>query len=437
MAVNAANLVNFGSGGAAVGDWTYSLYALSAPSYLPLTNDTASYLTSSYPALGAIFAPTTVAYSAANTTIPYSAASSVPYKYVFGNNIFMGWNSNGNIITSADTVNWTPSAINTDYIQKAAYSGGSGVQATIAIPIVYPWQGMAYGNGVFVGIRNAPVFYANNSSVLENNSIGATAVSADNGKTWVQGTLPQYSTNMKIYWKSIGFGGGRFVASGMTDYSGANFYEALSWSYDGIEWTIPTYYAQAGSGANLSFINTIAYGGGVYVSLGSDDPSNVGWYTSGTSSLNWLPSTLPTSQKWKSVAYGAGVFVAVGSATSNGNTTAAASSTNGSSWTATTLPASLNWTSVTYANGYFVAVAALAGANALATSVDGTTWTLRAVPVVSGNRDGIAGGNGKFVFANAVSEATAGVVSLNTASSSFSLPMPPPMRGVTPYIKAT
>jgi hypothetical protein len=54
---NAANLINFGSSGLSVGDWTYSIYARSAPSYLPLNSYANNYLVSSYTALGALIVP--------------------------------------------------------------------------------------------------------------------------------------------------------------------------------------------------------------------------------------------------------------------------------------------------------------------------------------------------------------------------------------------
>lgn len=444
--VNAANLVNFGSGaGSAVGDVVYSAYPLTAPSYLPLNNDTASYLTSSYPALGAIYAPTTVAYSETTVSIPcMSVGATIPiFNFVFGNEVFLGWSSNGNIITSYDTVNWVTSAINTDYIQKATNTSANGGAEVAAIPSVNPWKGMAYGNGRFVAIRNAPVFQTGSGSSYSTSSVGATAVSVDNGQTWVQGTLPQQNSLRRTFWQSIGFGGGRFVASGQTDYDGTNFRMMLAYSTDGVEWTVPVAYVVPTIYNGALNQSNIAFGAGVYVALSLENATtntNV-WYTSGTYPLAWnVASNLPTGQKWKSVAYGAGVFVAVGSAFNDGNTSAAASSTNGVSWTARTLPASLDWTSVTYANGYFMAVASTfpATTDAVATSPDGINWTLRSV--TSGNVRGgtVAGGNGKFIFERSYPVvASASVISLNTAASTFTLPVVPPMTGMIPYMKAS
>lgn len=442
---NAANLINFGTGGAAVGDVVYSAYPLTAPSYLPLNNDTASYLTSSYPLIGAIYAPTTVAYSETTVTIPcMSVGSGVPFfNFVFGNKMFLGWSANGNIITSYDTVTWVTSAINTDYIQKATNTSANGGQEVAAIPSALPWKGMAYGNGRFVAIRNAPVFQTGSGSGYSTSSVGATAVSADNGQTWVQGTLPQQNTLRRTYWQSIGFGNGRFVASGYTDYDGTNFRVMLATSTDGVEWSTPAAYVVPAPTYNGALEQSnIAFGAGVYVALSLENATTntVAWYTSGTYPLQWnISAGLPTGQKWKSVAYGAGVFVAVGSAFNDGATTAAATSSDGITWTSRTLPASLAWSSVTYANGYFMAVAntSPAAAGAVATSPNGITWTLRNVASVQA-RGAPAGGNGKFVFEQTLPAAAgASVISLDTAASTFTLPIVAPIKGVTPYMKAT
>ena len=72
MATNASSLVNFGATTQSVGDWMYSQYAMPSPGYLPLNSYTASYLVSSYPALGALIVPviTPVSYLATARTLP-------------------------------------------------------------------------------------------------------------------------------------------------------------------------------------------------------------------------------------------------------------------------------------------------------------------------------------------------------------------------------
>lgn len=444
---NAANLVNFGAGGGtAIGDVIYSAYALTAPSYLPLNSDTASYLTSSYPTLGAIYAPTTVAYSTTTTTIPVNGSA---YNFNFGNNTYLGWDTTGNIITSADCVNWNVSGINTDYIVRT--------NAGVNIKALGGWLSMAYGNGRFVALRPAPIF-TTSAGASETTSIGGTAVSTDNGLTWTQGTIPQTFSvagtditylDSNYNWRCIGFGNGYFQAYGFAVASGGGTGVAVSsYSADGIEWSSPT-----GLGTATTIYYTVpaamAYGNGVFVLPYSAQASTstVVFTRSGTtpgSTVGWTVQNLATAQWWRSIAFGNGVFVVVGSAAAAGSNIAN-TSTDGVTWTNRTLPATLLWVSVTFANGYFVAVgndpASASITNAIATSTDGITWTLRATTAAI-THGPVAGGNGRFIYQDAttasiIASSRASVINFSVSSSSFTLPMVAPMKAMTPYMKAT
>jgi len=452
---NAANLVNFGTGGLNVGDWTYSAYPLTAPAYLPLTNDTASYLTSSYPTLGAIFAPTTVAYSAAAKTIP---KASVAFNFLFGNNTYMGWNTTGDIITSPDCTTWTSSGINTNYFIPTYYGMNNATNGDQS------WMSMTYGNGKFVAARAGPAIPGINfsgSTYGWANSIGGTAVSYDNGVTWVQGSLPNltytqsgaspaYTATLQIGWRSIGFGNGVFVAIGYgynADVSTQAYIFYYSYSPDGVDWSTPVQFNASGvTPAGYFTAPTMAFGNGKYVAVNQSTSSSYGqivWVGNGPTS--WSQQGLPTALTWNSVAFGNGVFVAVGGAqTSPYNTTSAATSPDGVTWTARTMPASLQWVSVAFANGYFVAVGQngsfTSTTSAIATSTDGITWTLQTATAAI-TRGIVGGGNGKFIYQDSTgslaSSTTATLVSISASASSFTLPMPPAMRGVIPYMKAT
>lgn len=438
---NAANLINFGSGGAAVGDTVYSTYALTAPSYLPLNDDTATYLTSSYPTLGATFASATVAYATATKTVPVTGGI---WNFVFGNNTFLGWDTGGNIITSTDGTTWLRSAINTDYVT-------SGTTLPNASPALVSgnWQQMVYGNGKFIAVRYGPIQFGNGSNSVQGmgTSIGATAISNDNGQTWVQGTVPNSAYNffgnnynLQFQWSSIGYAGTRFVILGW-GYDGStsvyNLY--VAYSVNGIEWSSSTNLGSIGTTAGYS---GMAFGNNVVVSIQLKQPTSTVYVAPATSTsiFSFGAAGFPVSQCWKSVAFGNGVFVAVGAGAVNNNTTDAATSTNGSSWTARVMPASLVWQSVTFSNGYFVAVgqdyAGVSNTNNIATSTDGITWTLRAAPTAVLSRGVVAGGNGKFIYSD-LSTANIGVLSFSVSSASFSLPMVAPIKAMTPYIKAS
>lgn len=444
--VDVSNLIKF-SGSLDVGDWLYSARPLSAPSYLPLNDDTASYLTSSYPALSAIYAPTTVAYSTTTKTIPYIDSN---YSFLFGNKTFLGWTPKGNIITSIDNGNtWLRSAINTDYVSPSI-SGNNSFPTLVSSTYSNPWEQMVYGNGKFVAVRKGPVLGGATNTGAAAVSIGATAVSNDNGQTWIQGSVPnsqwywsggaQYQT-IQYKWNTIGYNGSRFFIIG-SSYDGTNYYRVSSYSPDGIEWSNP---AQAAMASSVAFFTNMALGTSTLLSIqgeGAATSTVVGSTITNANLTLFTISGLPTSQYWKSIAFGNGVFVVVGASEINQNTTVAYTSPSGTggTWTARTMPASLSWQSVTFANGYFVAVGqdvtGVSNTNNIATSTDGITWTLRAAPTAVTSRGVIAGGNGKFIYQD-IGTSTIGIISLSTSATSFTLPMVTPMKAVTAYMRAT
>jgi len=432
---NAANLINFGGSALAVGDWTYSAYPLSAPAYLPLTDDTASYLTSSYPTLGATYAPTTVAYSATSKTLPFvgSVSGLFPWNFLFGNKTFFGWNGFGNFIVSTDLTTWYKRAIPvTATLERAAnsisaatalnpYSGQSG-QIT--------WAAVAYGGGKLSALRNG-IDQTSSKTGIGN----GVAMSQDNGVTWTFATTP-YVTNAitsSVAWTSLIYAQGSFAAYGYQYDAGSGIFGVFATSSDGLNYTVVR--SNIYTNNTLTRIATvIAYGNGIYLLFVKEETSV---YVSTNNGSTWTLNG--TNNIWtNSVAYGAGVFVAVGTTTAGAATNIANSSPDGVTWTQRTLPATQTWTSVTYANGYFIAIGTTGAASTvIASSPDGTTWTSRTVPS-STNRYGVAGGDNKFVYQNNATGATITQIDLSTSASSFTLPMiTTPLAGTQAFIKAT
>lgn len=428
--VNLVNLVNFSSGGSlAVGDWTYSPTSLSAPSYLPLNNDAASYLTSSYPTLGAIYAPTTVAYSAAATTLPF-VANNITY----GNGVFMT-TAGGSIATSPDGVTWAPNGVPYTSLGK-----------------------IAYGRGRFaiLGTSISPVASAVTSSI-------DGGVTFQNSNSYKQTELNSVSNPTTIIWTDIVYTGNLFITMGYFRYS------SNGGTPDVIQNRI--YFGSSSDGVNYNyvypttFVNSFdnnpgltcgAYGGGYLVySISGSYSASAGSSTNGMKystdlGATWLSPGTPadtTTAQVVDMAYGAGLFVALNAYTSAATPAATNiyyTSPTGNVWTARTLPASLFWNSITYANGYFIAVGSTAAATTTVySSPDGLTWTARTVPTATGTvgRGRIAGGGGKFVFMDNNVGATrigSGVlINLNTASANFSLPYIRPIAGTQAFIKAT
>lgn len=414
---NAANLINFGTAGGtlAVGDMLYSAYSLSAPSYLPLNNDTASYLTSSYPTLGAIFAPTTVAYSAASNNVPFFNPN-FSYSAIFGNKTYYLTASSGTVLASTNLSTWISRSIPS---KNVVY--GSSSSSNVA------WASFAYGNSRLVAIRNASGATVPNGAFADNTA----AVTTDGGQNWAFGALPSNvtGTGTNIGWASVAYGNGIFMAVGSGNGGGSQTY--ISRSVGGVEWT------SAIAGPNPGFNpGQIVYGNGIWAYTYSNTGSWTVSYSTNTG-VSWTTIT-PFATTATSIAYGNGVFVVVGSSSTGTATTTCYSSPTCVTWTARTLPSSQIWTSVTYANGYFVAIGD--SATAIATSADGITWVAQTVPSAS-SKGLIAGGNGKFFYQQDVGSTTgANITAINfsQSSTSFTLPIASggPL-GTQAYIKAT
>lgn len=344
---------------------------------------------------------------------------------VYGNGSFLGWTANGSVITSPDGSTWTSSGIGTAALHSYAgyWTGG--------------WASVAYGNGKFVAVRTT-------NNLPGQTTPGASAVSYDNGLTWVYGYLPtvQFNTSAANFWNAIIYAGNVFVAVGsLYDSVNTSFYGVYAYSPDGVDWT-------ASSNTTVSALfnpisNYLAYGNGILLQLYRQTGSTGATVQKSTNKgASWTtPGGSPPSLFYNSMTYGAGLFVAVGASATNTNTTSYTTTPDGVTWTTRTLPVSLAWQSITYANGFFVAVGqdSAAGATtvAVATSADGINWTSRTVDSAS-YRGAVAGGKGKFVYASNWGSSTGGVlINLNTAASSFSLPYVRPVPGTQTYIKAT
>lgn len=411
---NAANLINFGAGGAAIGDVVYSAYPLTAPSYLPLTNDTSTYLTSSYPTLGAIFAPTTVAYSASSSNVPFFNPN-FGYSAIFGNKTYYLTASSGAVLASTNLSTWISRSIPS---KNVVY--GSSSSSNVA------WAAFAYGNSRLVAIRGASGATVPNGGFADNTA----AVTTDGGQNWTFGALPQNvtGTGTNIGWASVAYGNGIFMAVGSGNGGGSQTY--TSRSVGGVEWI------SAIAGPNPGFNpGQIVYGNGIWAYIYVDTGS---WTVSYSTNIgtSWTTIT-PFATTATSIAYGNGVFVVVGSSSTGTATTTCYSSPTCVTWTARTLPSSQIWTSVTFANGYFVAIGNLA--TAIATSTDGITWVAQTVPSAT-SKSSIAGGDGKFFYQQNIGSTTSAditTINFSQSSASFTLPIVGPLSGTQSYIKAS
>lgn len=300
------------------------------------------------------------------------------------------------------------------------------------------WNGLAFGNSVFVAVSQGP-----NTNAL---------YSAD-GTTWTSSTLPNNDN-----WWAPAFGAGTFVtvAYGGGGAGGQN----AATTTNGVTWTGRTL-------PSVQQWNAVAFGNSTFVAI-SNAPANAPGNIAATSptGTTWTSRTMPSSALWYSIAYGNGVFVALS------QSSAAATSPDGITWTARTFPVSSGYPYIAFGNGIFVAISYPTGT--VYTSTDGITWTQR-LQVNPVNKYGttLTFGNGIFLAVGAygtVFTSTDGINWINwptastaslagaaygagvfcaiggptvirmtiaTTATAFQLPVIAPITGTTAYVKAT
>ena len=217
-------------------------------------------------------------------------------------------------------------------------------------------SGSGYTSVPTVTILDANAKYVAISSSTTDNC-WTTSAALSTATAWVAG-----ATTSKTNLASLTYGNGYWVAVGGTA-------SAVS-STSGNTWTsrtIPT----LGSGSYSS----VAYGNETFVAISTGSTLATAYSINGTS---WTAGgNLPAGfTAGSSVAYGSGRFVAVSASSRN----VAYSIDKGVTWilSANQLPVSAAWSRISYGQGLFFAIAT--GTGSCATSPDGVTWTLQAMP---------------------------------------------------------
>jgi len=199
-----------------------------------------------------------------NWTNPAPELSTEPYSrdvegVAYGNGMFVGVASPyGDVLTSLDGLAWSA----TELLTNGDYQY---------------WTGVAHGDPGFV--------------VVGQN--GGTAFSPD-GINW---TLPPPDPQTAAY--AIAFGAGRYVAVGN---------ERIAWTVDGTNWT------RVNMGG-LGTLHDVCYGPEGFVAVGFPN-SNQPWMESpvwtSPDGVNWVRRHLRTARDFGSVAYGNGAYVISG-----------------------------------------------------------------------------------------------------------------------------
>jgi hypothetical protein len=261
----------------------------------------------------------------------------------YGNNRFVAVATTGHVMTSFDGYAWTLGASNN--LGRA--------------------RNIAFGNGLFVVVRGDPVPPPN--STVQPGQITTIATSRD-GITW---TYIAYAGDRRP-WEDIAYGNNIFVGMTRDRRVLVSFNGGLTWSTQlfpkflevlGVTYRIGVFvfvgsqgYLLRGDGiiwsghnVNSNSWNSVAYGNGLFVAVASSgtgnrvmtSPDGITWTTRSTAGLDYA---------WSSVAFANNLFVAVAI---SGHSMI---SYDGITWTSRTTAANNSWRRVAYGNGLFVAV---------------------------------------------------------------------------------
>jgi len=283
----------------------------------------------------------------------------------YGNGLFVAVTSVGTgdrVATSPDGINWT--------LRTSAADNG--------------WIDIIYGNGLFVAVSFS--------------GTGNRVMTSPDGIIWTSRTSAADNS-----WRSVTYGNGLFVAVAITG-SG----NRVMTSSDGITWTSRT-------SAEDNDWFSVTYGNGLFVAVSNDGTGNR--VMTSSDGITWTIRTSAADNGWVDVTYGHGLFVAIAN-TGSGNRVM--TSPDGITWTIRTSAADNNWIDIIYGSGLFVAVANTGSGNRVMTSSDGITWTSRTSAEDNEWVD-VTYGNGLFVaVANAGTNdkvMTSGKTELNEIST--------------------
>jgi len=246
------------------------------------------------------------------------------------------------------------------------------------------WQSVAYGNGTFVavGFKTSTV---NSKTVVE-----SKIMTSQDGVTWTS-RVPAEGTNE---WRSVTYGNGVFVAVSSCAQSQAWMFEhpcdqrtsPVMTSTDGITWT-----GRAADKKDDWW--RVTWGSEGFVAVSRLNTANQAMTS--TDGITWTYQTMP-STGWDWVSFGAGKYVAVGS-------NKIAHSSDGVSWASAANIDTAAWKTVGYGSAGFVALAGdfFNGSDKMMISTDGVNWTSKTAPAVRDWKS-VTYGDGGYVAVGAV-----------------------------------
>jgi len=225
------------------------------------------------------------------------------------------------------------------------------------------------------GTKNTNPF-ANNNRAFNTNTIGVS-------NSWNNYATPTPTLSMidTVYANNL------FVS-----YCGQGGYfsgeRTIVTSPDGATWTGVNPVVSSGVYIGYAYIIfALVHDGTKFIGYGLYDPTvpiYEGSNLTSTDGITWTPAVNSTGaiKQFKKVIYQEGIYVGIG--TSSAGNSIIASSTNGTTWTLRqTAPANITFYDIIYGNGRFVVVSNISSSAAAATgyySDDGITWNSMTMP---------------------------------------------------------
>ena len=267
-----------------------------------------------------------------------------------------GCDGSNNLYTSNDAITWNLNTSLQSYtIVKVAYANSTIFVLSVGI-IFYSqnlgsWSSRVESVGAITGFTYTGTHYLFSS--------GTTLIKSQDLTTWTTSTLPSASTTLTINNSSQGSATVKPMTLACSDSS----YNTLGYTYDGIQWY------GTGNTVLRTRANHAAWNGTIWVTVGK----SVGtWFAISRDGINWQQQSDLLFDEAYAVAWNGSYWLVAG----EGATHSLAKSTDGVNWTGIAGSKSLFSTRATDIAWNGLKWTAYGSPTAVATSTDGTTWTL-------------------------------------------------------------
>ena len=267
-----------------------------------------------------------------------------------------GCDGSNNLYTSIDAITWNLNTSLQAYtIVKVAYANNTIFVLSVGT-ILYSqnfgtWSSHVESVGAITGFVYTGTHYIFSS--------GTTLIKSQDLTTWSISTLPSVSKSLTINNSSQGSATVKPMTLACSDSS----YNTLGYTYDGIQWY------GTGNTVLQTRANHAAWNGTIWVTVGK----SVGtWFAISRDGINWQQQSNSLFDEAYAVAWNGSYWLVAG----EGATYSLAKSTDGVNWTGIANSKSLFSVRATDIAWNGSKWTAYGSPTAVATSTDGTTWTL-------------------------------------------------------------